>query len=159
VLQPWECQARDNDFIIVSKDADMHDLSLVFGNPSKVIEISEKTPLIYCGDEFAAYPNLPKFKTYWYTRLHLAREKNRREITNLFLPSRMLGKSRFGRYVSHRGTAQESSEFNSEEDVNWLRLGNCSTSDVEKLLHQDLDIIRVFYEDRDVSPSCFAIRM
>ncbi|NET02299.1 MAG: hypothetical protein F6K61_17360 [Sphaerospermopsis sp. SIO1G1] len=29
--------AKDNDFIIVSKDADMHDLSLLFGNPPKVI--------------------------------------------------------------------------------------------------------------------------
>lgn len=29
--------AKDNDFMIVSKDADMHDLSLVFGNPPKVI--------------------------------------------------------------------------------------------------------------------------
>ena len=29
--------AKDNDFMIVSKDADMHDLSLVFGNPPKVV--------------------------------------------------------------------------------------------------------------------------
>jgi predicted nuclease of predicted toxin-antitoxin system len=29
--------AKDNDFMIVSKDADMHDLSLLFGNPPKVI--------------------------------------------------------------------------------------------------------------------------
>jgi predicted nuclease of predicted toxin-antitoxin system len=29
--------AKDNDFMIVSKDADMHDLSLVYGNPPKVI--------------------------------------------------------------------------------------------------------------------------
>ncbi|WP_414546022.1 DUF5615 family PIN-like protein [Nostoc sp. CCY0012] len=29
--------AKDNDLMIVSKDADMHDLSLVFGNPPKVI--------------------------------------------------------------------------------------------------------------------------
>jgi len=29
--------AKDNSLIIVSKDADMHDLSLVFGNPPKVI--------------------------------------------------------------------------------------------------------------------------
>jgi predicted nuclease of predicted toxin-antitoxin system len=29
--------AKDNDLIIVSKDADMHDLSLVLGNPPKVI--------------------------------------------------------------------------------------------------------------------------
>jgi predicted nuclease of predicted toxin-antitoxin system len=32
----WE-YARLNDFMIVSKDADMHDLSLLFGNPPKVI--------------------------------------------------------------------------------------------------------------------------
>ncbi|MEC4988177.1 MAG: DUF5615 family PIN-like protein [Oscillatoria sp. PMC 1068.18] len=31
--------AKDNDLMIVSKDADMHDLSLVFGNPPKVIWI------------------------------------------------------------------------------------------------------------------------
>ena len=30
-------RAKDNDFMIVSKDADMHDLSLVFGNPPKVV--------------------------------------------------------------------------------------------------------------------------
>ncbi len=29
--------AKDNDLMIVSKDADMHDLSLVLGNPPKVI--------------------------------------------------------------------------------------------------------------------------
>ena len=29
--------AKAGDFMIVSKDADMHDLSLVFGNPPKVI--------------------------------------------------------------------------------------------------------------------------
>lgn len=34
--QVWN-YAKDNDFMIVSKDADMHDLSLVFGNPPKVI--------------------------------------------------------------------------------------------------------------------------
>jgi predicted nuclease of predicted toxin-antitoxin system len=32
----WD-YARDNDFMLVSKDADMHDRSLVFGNPPKVI--------------------------------------------------------------------------------------------------------------------------
>ncbi|MEG4584266.1 DUF5615 family PIN-like protein [Microcoleus sp. MOSTC5] len=32
----WD-YAKDNDLMIVSKDADMHDLSLVFGNPPKVI--------------------------------------------------------------------------------------------------------------------------
>ncbi|KAM3102276.1 DUF5615 family PIN-like protein [Phormidesmis sp. 146-20] len=32
----WD-YAKDNNLMIVSKDADMHDLSLVFGNPPKVI--------------------------------------------------------------------------------------------------------------------------
>ncbi len=62
--------AKDSGFIIASKDADMHDLSLVFGNPPKVV---------------------------------------------------------------------------------WLRLGNCSTSDVENLLRRDVDVIKVFYEDDYVS--------
>lgn len=52
--------------MIVSKDADMHDLSLVFGNPPKVI---------------------------------------------------------------------------------WVRLGNCSTSNVENLLRRNFDAIKLFYED------------
>jgi len=65
----WD-YAKDNDFMIVSKDADMHDLSLVFGNPPKVV---------------------------------------------------------------------------------WLRLGNCSTRQVEELLHQDFEVIKLFYEDESVS--------
>jgi predicted nuclease of predicted toxin-antitoxin system len=65
----WD-YARDNDFMIVSKDADMHDLSLVFGYPPKVI---------------------------------------------------------------------------------WLRLGNCSTSDVESLLRRKFEVIKEFYEDGSVS--------
>jgi predicted nuclease of predicted toxin-antitoxin system len=32
----WD-YAKNNNLMIVSKDADMHDLSLVFGNPPKVI--------------------------------------------------------------------------------------------------------------------------
>ena len=32
----WE-YARRNRFLIVSKDADMHDLSLLYGNPPKVV--------------------------------------------------------------------------------------------------------------------------
>jgi predicted nuclease of predicted toxin-antitoxin system len=62
--------AKDNDFMIVSKDADMHDLSLVYGNPPKVI---------------------------------------------------------------------------------WLRLGNCSTLQVETLLRRDFNAIQLFYEDETVS--------
>jgi predicted nuclease of predicted toxin-antitoxin system len=34
----WD-YAKSNDLMIVSKDADMHDLSLVFGNPPKVVWI------------------------------------------------------------------------------------------------------------------------
>ena len=65
----WD-YARDNDFMIVSKDADMHDLSLVFGNPPKVV---------------------------------------------------------------------------------WVRLGNCSTRQVEELLRREFDVINLFYQDDSVS--------
>ncbi len=65
----WD-YAKDNGFMIVSKDADMHDLSLVFGNPPKVV---------------------------------------------------------------------------------WLRLGNCSTRQVENLLRRDFGVIKLFYEDEYVS--------
>jgi len=65
----WD-YAKGDDFMIVSKDADMHDLSLVFGNPPKVV---------------------------------------------------------------------------------WLRLGNCSTRQVENLLRRDFDVIKLFYEDEYVS--------
>ncbi|MEL7068559.1 MAG: DUF5615 family PIN-like protein [Cyanobacteria bacterium J06581_3] len=62
--------AKDNGLMIVSKDADMHDLSLVFGNPPKVI---------------------------------------------------------------------------------WIRLGNCSTSQVENLLRQKFRAIQSFHEDEGLS--------
>lgn len=65
----WD-YAKENNLIIVSKDADMHDLSLVLGNPPKVI---------------------------------------------------------------------------------WIRLGNCSTLQVENLLRQNFDSIKLFYIDRDLS--------
>jgi predicted nuclease of predicted toxin-antitoxin system len=65
----WD-YAKDRDLTIVSKDSDMHDLSLVFGNPPKVI---------------------------------------------------------------------------------WLRLGNCSTSQVENLLRRDFDAIKLFYRDKHLS--------
>ncbi len=65
----WD-HAKDNNMIIVSKDADMHDLSLVFGNPPKVI---------------------------------------------------------------------------------WVRLGNCSTREVESLLRRDFDVISLFANDDNVS--------
>jgi predicted nuclease of predicted toxin-antitoxin system len=61
----WD-YAKDSNFMIVSKDSDMHDLSLVFGSPPKVI---------------------------------------------------------------------------------WLRLGNCSTSQVENLLRREFNMIKLFYED------------
>ncbi len=65
----WD-YAKAHDFMIVSKDADMHDLSLVFGNPPKVI---------------------------------------------------------------------------------WLRLGNCSTRQVEELLRKEFEVISLFFADDDVS--------
>lgn len=65
----WD-YAKDNNLMIVSKDVDMHDLSLVFGNPPKVI---------------------------------------------------------------------------------WLRLGNCSTSQVESLMRQNFDAIKLFDEDENLS--------
>lgn len=70
-LEPivWD-YAKDNNLMIVSKDADMHDLSLVFGNPPKVI---------------------------------------------------------------------------------WLRLGNCSTLQIENLLPRDFDAIALFYKDENLS--------
>jgi len=65
----WD-YAKFNDLMIVSKDSDMHDLSLVFGNPPKVI---------------------------------------------------------------------------------WIRLGNCSTSQVKNLLRQNFDAIKLFYQDKYLS--------
>ncbi len=65
----WD-YAKANDLIIVSKDADMHDLSLVLGNPPKVI---------------------------------------------------------------------------------WLRLGNCSTRQVEELLRKEFEVIKLFSADEEVS--------
>ena len=65
----WD-YAKSNDLIIVSKDSDMHDLSLVFGNPPKVI---------------------------------------------------------------------------------WIRLGNCSTSQIESLLRREFESISLFYEDKYLS--------
>jgi predicted nuclease of predicted toxin-antitoxin system len=65
----WD-YAKDNNLMIVSKDADMHDLSLVLGNPPKVI---------------------------------------------------------------------------------WLRLGNCSTLQVENLLRRDFVAIESFFKDETLS--------
>jgi predicted nuclease of predicted toxin-antitoxin system len=65
----WD-YAKEHDLMIVSKDSDMHDLSLVLGNPPKVI---------------------------------------------------------------------------------WLRLGNCSTSQVEVLLRRDFNAIELFYKDDSLS--------
>ena len=62
--------AKSNQFMIVSKDVDMHDLSLIFGNPPKVI---------------------------------------------------------------------------------WVRLGNCSTLEVEKLIRSHYSSIREFYDDDALS--------
>ena len=65
----WE-YAKANDLIIVSKDADMHDLSLVFGNPPKVL---------------------------------------------------------------------------------WIKLGNCSSRQVETLIRTDYNVIKLFHNDDEVS--------
>jgi predicted nuclease of predicted toxin-antitoxin system len=65
----WD-YAKEHDLMIVSKDSDMHDLSLVLGNPPKVI---------------------------------------------------------------------------------WLRLGNCSTSQVEGLLRRDFKAIESFYQNANLS--------
>ena len=65
----WE-YAKDNGFILVSKDADMHQRSFLFGPPPKVV---------------------------------------------------------------------------------WVRLGNCSTADVERLLRQNVSGINVFFDDPDTS--------
>jgi predicted nuclease of predicted toxin-antitoxin system len=65
----WD-YAKENDLMIASKDADMHDLSLVLGKPPKVI---------------------------------------------------------------------------------WLRLGNCSTLQVENLLRRNFDAIKLFHEDENLS--------
>ncbi len=65
----WD-YAKNNDLMIVSKDADMHDLSIIFGNPPKVI---------------------------------------------------------------------------------WLRLGNCSTLQVENLLRREFCSIELFYKDENLS--------
>jgi predicted nuclease of predicted toxin-antitoxin system len=62
--------AEENDYLIVSKDSDMHDLSLLRGAPPKVI---------------------------------------------------------------------------------WIRLGNCSTRQVEQLLRRELQTIKTFYENEEVS--------
>lgn len=65
----WD-YAKDNGFMIVSKDADMHDLSLLRGKPPKVV---------------------------------------------------------------------------------WLRLGNCSTQQVENLLRRDFEVIASFHKDDSLS--------
>jgi predicted nuclease of predicted toxin-antitoxin system len=65
----WD-YAKDDDLMIVSKDSDMHDLSLVLGSPPKVI---------------------------------------------------------------------------------WIRLGNCSTAQVENLLRRDFETINLFYTDESLS--------
>ena len=65
----WE-YARDNDLVIVSKDADMHQRSFLFGAPPKIV---------------------------------------------------------------------------------WVRLGNCSTNDVENLLRRHVNVLNIFYSDEVAS--------
>jgi predicted nuclease of predicted toxin-antitoxin system len=68
-LRVWD-YAKTNNFIIVSKDSDMHDRSFLYGYPPKVV---------------------------------------------------------------------------------WIRLGNCSTSDVEKLLRREYETVETFYKDNYAS--------
>ncbi len=42
---------------------------------------------------------------------------------------------------------QRSFVFGYPPKVVWVRLGNCSTSDVERLLRKHFDIIKAFHED------------
>ena len=42
---------------------------------------------------------------------------------------------------------QRSFVFGQPPKVVWVRLGNCSTSDVEKLLRKNFDAIKAFYQD------------
>lgn len=46
---------------------------------------------------------------------------------------------------------QRSFVFGSPPKIIWVRLGNCSTSDVELLIRKNCDIIEVFYEDEYAS--------
>ena len=41
--------------------------------------------------------------------------------------------------------------FGSPPKVVWVRLGNCSTSQVENLLRREFDVIETFYKDDSVS--------
>jgi predicted nuclease of predicted toxin-antitoxin system len=41
--------------------------------------------------------------------------------------------------------------FGNPPKVVWVRLGNCSTRQVEELLRRDFDVIGLFYEDNSVS--------
>jgi predicted nuclease of predicted toxin-antitoxin system len=41
--------------------------------------------------------------------------------------------------------------FGNPPKVIWIRLGNCSTSQVENLLRRDFDTIQSFYEDKTLS--------
>lgn len=42
---------------------------------------------------------------------------------------------------------QRSFLFGPPPKVIWVRLGNCATSDVEELLRNNCDVIRIFHED------------
>jgi predicted nuclease of predicted toxin-antitoxin system len=41
--------------------------------------------------------------------------------------------------------------FGSPPKVIWVRLGNCSTSQVEHLLTKKFDVIKLFYQDLQLS--------
>lgn len=46
---------------------------------------------------------------------------------------------------------QRSFVFGYPPKIVWVRLGNCSTSDVERLLRRHFDSIKAFHEDADAS--------
>lgn len=41
--------------------------------------------------------------------------------------------------------------FENPPKVVWLRFGNCSTRQVEELSRLDFDVVKLFYEDENVS--------
>ena len=46
---------------------------------------------------------------------------------------------------------QRSFLFGPPPKVVWVRLGNCSTSDVERLLRQNISTVIIFFDDPDAS--------
>jgi len=46
---------------------------------------------------------------------------------------------------------QRSFVFGFPPKVIWIQLGNCTTTDVERVIRRDFDAIKVFYEDKEAS--------